>query len=196
MADITLGGCSSPLPCATRPRSPYVQDQRQATTILAKGLTPITNNTYSTTMKYPLLSPLKSVTVLIGENDEPTDRPQGKVACNKYLLANHALPCSSHFPNLKTVPVPEVYVTRKARGRAESTNPCHKLRLPPSVYELTKTWYSCCSRRATGPRTPLPTVRPSTTTTGITPAKVPVTNASSALYTCTRTQLHGRTPNK
>ena len=36
-------------------------------------------------------------------------------------------------------------------------------------------------RVATGPRSPVPIVRPSIIRTGATPAKVPVTNASCAL---------------
>ena len=38
----------------------------------------------------------------------------------------------------------------------------------------------------TGPRSPVPITRPSTERTGATPAKVPVTNASWALYTSVR----------
>ncbi|PNH08680.1 hypothetical protein TSOC_004777 [Tetrabaena socialis] len=64
-----------------------------------------------------------------------------------------------------------------------AANPAHNTVLV-QYYASTKAACSCCSFKATGPRRPSPTTRPSTSTTGMTPAKVPVTNASSAPYTC------------
>ena len=54
---------------------------------------------------------------------------------------------------------------------------------PAAACSSQRAAYSCCRRCTVGPRAPLPMRRPSTSVTGICPAKVPVTKASSALYT-------------
>lgn len=65
--------------------------------------------------------------------------------------------------------------------RAQSTSG----RRPASASASHSAPYSCCRRRTSGPQPGcLPMERPSTSTTGIWPAKVPVQKASSAEYTC------------
>src|SRR6185437_14755299 len=58
---------------------------------------------------------------------------------------------------------------------------------------FTSSMYSCCRRSTTGPRPPLPMRRPSISLAGTTPAKVPVTKASSAPWTSVRLKFFSNT---
>ena len=68
---------------------------------------------------------------------------------------------------------PDHIATRTVTGTVTG-RPC------PATSAATCSAYKPWSRSTTGPRLPVPMVRPSTVRTGTSPAKVPVTNASCA----------------
>ena len=65
--------------------------------------------------------------------------------------------------------------------------------LYPPVAPATASVYNSVRWAVSSPRSPVPILRPSTSTTGVIPPKVPVTNASSAPYTSVREKGRSKT---